>query len=102
MTSFFMLAAAYNLYIKKIIQKRLTTTMTNRDIFNYVSFKEELEHLINRYIQKELPATIILPVIIEAYNSVNASSREEIKTAIAEVEAETQQNDCDECKVETE
>ena len=63
--------------------------MTNKDIYNYISFKEELEQLINRYIGKGLPATIILPIVADAYNSINAVSGEEVKTAFAEVEKET-------------
>ena len=62
--------------------------MTTRDIYNYVSFKEELEHLINTYIEKGIPATIILPIIADAYNSINAASKEEVKSAVAEVEKE--------------
>ena len=35
--------------------------MTNKDIFNFASFKTELENLINHYIENGLPATFILP-----------------------------------------
>lgn len=76
--------------------------MTTRDIYNYVQFKKELEHLINDYIEKGIPATIILPIMIEAYNSVDAASKEEIKNAFAEIEVETNQStneNCDECEV---
>lgn len=76
--------------------------MTTRDIYNYVQFKKELEHLINDYIEKGIPATIILPIMIEAYNSVDVASKEEIKNAFAEIETEINQStneNCDECEV---
>ena len=40
--------------------------------------------------------------MIEAYNSVDAASKEEIKNAFAEIEVETNQStneNCDECEV---
>lgn len=79
--------------------------MTNRDIFNYVSFKTEFEQLINRYIEQGLSATILLPIVMDAYTSMNAVSRKEIEEAIKEIKAESEQpkeevnEDCSECKV---
>ena len=62
--------------------------MTNKDIFNYVSFKEELEHIINHYIEQGLPATVLLPIVVDAVSSMDSFSKTEIKTAIQEVEKE--------------
>lgn len=62
--------------------------MTNRDIINYVSFRTDLEQLINRYIADGLPATFILPIAIEAVNSIDSASKTEIENAKAEIQAE--------------
>ena len=60
--------------------------MTHRDIINYVTFKSNLEQLINEYIAKDLPATFIVPVIEDAYRSLVVASNKEIEDSQAETQ----------------
>ena len=62
--------------------------MTNKDIFNYITFRTELERLLNHYVEMGLSATILKPVLEEALNAVNSASMREIEDAKAEIEAE--------------
>ena len=59
--------------------------MTNKDILNYITFRTELEQLLNKYVGSGLPAIIIRPVLEEALNAIIKASSEEIENAKAEV-----------------
>lgn len=62
--------------------------MTNKDIFNYVTFRVELEQLLNHYVEIGLPATILKPVLDEALRAIINASTNEIENAKAEIAAQ--------------
>lgn len=62
--------------------------MTNKDIFNYITFRTKLEQLLNDYVSEGLPATILKPVLDEALTAIINASAEEIENAKAEIAAE--------------
>lgn len=61
--------------------------MTNTDIKNYVTFRSELENLINHYIgELDLPATFLRPIVADALISIDKVSADEIKCAFEQDE----------------
>lgn len=55
--------------------------MTNKDILDYLRLKEELQELINKYVQNGIPATVQLAIFEQAIGALNDYSQRETAKA---------------------